>query len=229
MVAPVYPIRLDELPESIRQLSTRVYFKSNELFLTNEPATRFWIAIYSFTAVILAIAVGVFAWVASESRKEAGLGRTANARPTITGHIPDERYELLARFVPPAYQPTTGVAQSEEFKRAMEHYLKGDDAAALAGLREVAKTHPDSIAVRFYLGICSLLTNDRASGIQELRSVVAAGDTPYLERSRFYLAKALIGAHDIAQARQQLENVIGMHGEFQKQAQVLLSQISPGR
>ena len=218
---------MDELPESIRQLSTRVYFKSNEFFLTN--ATRFWIAIYTFTAIVLAIAVGVFIWVASESRKEAGLGRTANARPSITGHIPEERYELLARFVPPAYQPGAGVAESEEFKRAMEHYLKGDDAGALAGLRAVAKAQPDSVEVRFYLGICLLLNNDRASGIQELRSVVAAGDTPYLERARFYLAKALIGEHDIAQAEQQLNEVIGMHGELQKQAQVLLSQITPAR
>jgi len=220
---------VDELPQLIHQLSTRVYFKSNEIFLTNEPATRFWIAIYSFTAVILAIAVGVFTWVASESRKEAGLGRTANARPTIMGHIPEERYELLARFVPPAYEPGKGVAQSPEFERAMEHYLRGDDAAALAGLRAVAKAQPDSVEVRFYLGICSLLNNDRASGLQELRSVVAAGDTLYLERSRFYLAKALIGEHDIVQAQQQLESVIAMHGEFQKQAQVLLSQIMPGR
>jgi predicted Zn-dependent protease len=190
-----------------------------------QPATRFWIGIYSFTAVIMAIAVGVFVWVASE----AGLGRTANARPSITGRIPEERYELLARFVPPAYQPGTGVAESQEFKRAMEHYLKGDDAGALARLRAVANARPDSVEVRFYLGICLLLNNDRSAGLQELRSVVAAGDTPYLERSRFYLAKALIGAHDIAQAERQLESVIAMHGEFEKQAQVLLSQIMPGR
>jgi TolA-binding protein len=197
--------------------------------LTNQPATRLWIGIYSFTAAILAIAVGVFVWVASESRKEAGLGRTANARPSITGHIPEERYELLSRFVPPVYQPGPGVAQSEEFKRAMEHYLKGDDRGALAGLRAVVKAQPESIEARFYLGICLLLTNDRSAGIRELSSVVAAGDTPYLERSRFYLAKALIGAHDIAQAEQQLDNMIAMHGEFEKQAQVLLSQIMPGR
>ena len=223
------PIREDGLPELIRRLSTRVYFKSKEIFLTNEPATRFWIAIYSFTAVILAIAVGVFVWVASESRKEAGLGRTANARPSITGHIPEERYELLARFVPPAYEPGKGVAQSQEFVRAMERYLKGDDAGALAGLRAVAKAQPDSIETRFYLGICLLLTNDRSAGIQELRGVAAAGDTPYLERSQFYLAKAQIGEHDIPQAEQLLNSVIGMHGEFEKQAQVLLSQISSGR
>jgi thioredoxin-like negative regulator of GroEL len=194
-----------------------------------QPATRFWIGIYSFTAVIMAIAVGVFVWVASESRKEAGVGRTANARPSITGRIPEERYELLARFVPPAYQPGTGVAESQEFKRAMEHYLKGDDAGALARLRAVAKAQPDSIEVRFYLGVCLLLTNDRSAGTQELRSVVVAGDTPYLERARFYLAKGLIGEHDIAQAERQLQSVIAMHGEFEKQAQVLLSQIVPGR
>ena len=194
-----------------------------------KPATKFWVGIYSFTAFILAIAVGVFIWVASESRKQAGLGRTANARPSITGRIPEERYELLSRFVPPAYQPGTGVGESQEFKHAMEHYVKGDDRGALAGLRAVDKALPNDTEVRFYLGICYLLTNDRQSGLQALRGVVAAGDTPYLERSRFYLAKALIGAHDIAGAEQQLENAIAMHGEFEKQAQVLLAQITPGR
>ena len=194
-----------------------------------KPATRFWIGIYSFTAIVMLIAVGVFVWVASESRKEAGLGRTANAQPTITGHIAEERYQLLARFVPPAYQPATGADEPPEFEQAMQRYLKGDDAGALAGLRAAAKAHPDSIEVRFYLGICLLLGNDRASGIQELRGVLAAGDTAYLERSRFYLAKALIGVHDIGKAEQQLESVIAMHGEFEKQAQVLLSQILPVR
>ena len=70
-----------------------------------------------------------------------------------------------------------------------------------------------------------LLTNDRAAGIDQLRSVVSQGNTPYLEEARFYLAKALIGARDIPAAQQQLQSVIGMHGELEKQAQVLLRQI----
>jgi TolA-binding protein len=192
-----------------------------------KPATRFWIGIYSFTALIMAVAVGVFMWLASESRKEAGLGRTANARPSVAGHVPEERYELLARFVPPDYQPDPNAAQPREFQEAIQHYLKGDDRGALPGLRATVEAHPDSVEARFYYGICLLLTNDRAGGIEQLRRVVAAGSTPYLERARYYLAKALIGQRDIPAARQQLESVIAMHGELERQAQFLLSQIGP--
>src|SRR5579884_1119021 len=155
-----------------------------------KPATRFWVAIYSFTAVIMLVAVGVFAWLASDSRRQAGLGRTASARPSITGHIPEERYQLLARFVPPAYQAAAGVAAPPEFQQAMKLYVRGDDAGAVPGLREAIQAHPDLIEPRFYLGVCLLLTSDRKSGIEDLRKVVAAGNTPYLERARFYLAKA---------------------------------------
>jgi len=194
-----------------------------------KPATRLWVGIYSFTAVIMIIAVSVFAWLASQSRKQAGLGRTANSPASFTGSIPEERYQLLSRFVPPAYQPGAGVDESREFRQAMERYAKGDDEGARAGLEAAAKVQPDSIEVRFYLGVCYLLANNRPAGIQELRSVIAVGDTPYLERSRFYSAKALIGEHDIAGARQQLDAVVAMRGDFQKQAQVLLTQVVPGR
>ncbi len=194
-----------------------------------KPATRFWIAIYSFTAFIMAVAVGVFMWLASESRKEAGLGRTANARPSITGHVPEERYELLARFVPPDYQSKSGTAEPPEFQQAIGRYLKGDDAGAIPGLRATVQATPDSVEARFYLGICLLLTNDRAGGLEQLRRVVAAGNTPYLERARYYLAKALIGQRDIPAASQELEAVIVMHGELERAAQVLLSQIQPSR
>jgi len=175
----------------------------------------------------MCVAIGVFIWLASESRRKQGLGRTANSPPVSTARIPEERYELLSRFVPPVYQAGTS-PQSKAFQQAMELYRKGDDAGALAGLRQAAEAQPDSVEVRFYLGIVLLLTNNRVSGIEELRRVVAAGDTPYLERSRFFLAKALIGAHDIVDAEQQLKDVIAMHGEFQKQAEFLRAQISPG-
>ncbi len=192
-----------------------------------KPATRFWVAIYSFTAFILCVAVGVFAWLASESRKEAGAGGTANARPVLTGHVSEERYELLARFVPPSYQPSPGTAEPREFPQAIQLYLKGDDAGAIRGFRAVVQVHPDAVEARFYLGICLLLTNDRAAGREQLLSVIDAGSTPYLERARFYLAKALIGQRDIAGASQLLKSVIAMHGEMEKQSQVLLRQIEP--
>lgn len=190
-------------------------------------STRFWFAIYGFTALILTLAVVVFAWLASESRKAAGEGRTANARPVVTKHIPEERYQLLARFDPPAYAPpvTAGSTAPRPFPHAIERYSKGDYTAAIAGLRAAAAAQPDFLAARFYLGICLLLTNDRAPGIRELRAVIAAPASPYLEQARFYLAKALLGDTDRDGARQQFQAAIAMHGDLEKQAQALLAQI----
>jgi FimV-like protein len=70
-----------------------------------------------------------------------------------------------------------------------------------------------------------LLTNDRSAGIQELRAVIAPAVSTYQEPARFFLAKAYLGQGDPRAARQQLEAVLAMHGELEKQAQALLAQI----
>jgi predicted negative regulator of RcsB-dependent stress response len=186
---------------------------------------RFWIGLYSFTAFIMAVAVGVFSWLAWQSHQEAGLGRTANAPPQTSGPIPDERYELLAAFPAPAY--VHALPEPREFKKAIERYSQGDYSGAVPGLRAATEAQPDFTAARFYLSICLLLTNNRISGIEELRAVTEAGDSPYLERARFYLAKGLIAEHDIKRAQQQLEQAIAQHGDLEKQSKALLSQIRP--
>jgi predicted negative regulator of RcsB-dependent stress response len=116
-----------------------------------QPADRFWIGIYRFTAFILAIAVGVFAWLAWQSHQEAGAGRTANARPQESGPVPEERFQLLAAFQAPAYARTS--SEPGPFEKAMEHYTRGDYSGAAAGLRAVAAAQPSYIPARFYLGI----------------------------------------------------------------------------
>lgn len=168
---------------------------------------RPWIAIYAATAVMMVISLGVLFWQASQSRHDAGARIVA--RPS---EIPAERYQLLSRFEPPSY--------NGQFHAAMEHYTKRDYAGAIPGLR--AADFPEA---RFYLGICLLLTNDRAAGVKELQAVIASGETPYLEQARFYLAKGLLGGGDIGGAQRQLENVLAMHGDLEKQTRALLAQI----
>lgn len=184
-----------------------------------------WFWIYAFTAFIMAVAVTVFAWLASESRKEAGEGRTANAPPARAWKIPAERIKLLARFEPPSYEPAGG--ESPQFVRAMQPYVRKDYAGAIPGLRAMLDAQPDSVETRFYLAICQLLTKDRDSAISELKNVIAAGSTKYLEPARFYLAKALLGNDDVRGADVQLRIVAEMHGGFGKQARELLAQITP--
>ncbi|MBZ5607178.1 MAG: tetratricopeptide repeat protein [Acidobacteriia bacterium] len=195
--------------------------------MIDKRAPRFWFSIYAFTAVIMCIAVGVFAWLASESRKEAGEGRTANARPPAHQRIPAERLQLLAQFEAPPYSPSPSeqAAASPRFRKALDSYSTRDYTKAISELQALAASQPDFVPARFYLGICLLLTNDRAAGMQQLRAVIAAPASPYREPAHFYLAKALLGAGDLNAASEQLEAAIAMHGELEKQAQVLLAQV----
>jgi TolA-binding protein len=190
-----------------------------------KPENRFWIGIYGFTAFIMLVAMSVFAWLAWTSREEPGIGRVAGGRPpsATTSAIPDERFEFLAAFEAPGYKPDPVTPQV--FRAAMAKYTQRKYADAAQALRTVADSKPDFAAARFYLGISLLLSDNRIAGIQELRTLTMSGDNPYLERARFYLAKGLIAEHDIPRAQQQLQDLIAQHGDLEKQATALLTQI----
>jgi tetratricopeptide (TPR) repeat protein len=189
-----------------------------------------WVWIYAFTALVLGIAVAVFAGLAFQSHREAGLGRTANATPPPLRQIPAERIELLARIEPPAYQPAADDAKkSRQFRAAMDRYWQHDYTGAIAGLRAMLHSEPRSMEARFYLAVCLLLERDRSEGIQELQGVISAGNTPFLEAAHFYLAKALLGDRNIDGAAEELRKVVEMQGNLEKQAQVLRAQIVPSR
>ena len=173
------------------------------------------------------VAMGVFGWLAWTSREEPGIGRVAGGRPLNTAGSPisDERYELLAAFDAPAYVAERNSPKA--FQTAMARYAKRDYPGAASGLRAVTDDQPNFMAAKFYLGVSLLLAGDRIAGIQELRALTMAGDSRYLQSARFYLAKGLIAEHDIQRAQQQLEDLIAQHGDLEKQATVLLSQIRP--
>jgi thioredoxin-like negative regulator of GroEL len=191
------------------------------------PENRFWIGIYGFTAVVMLVAMGVFGWLAWTSHAEPGVGRVAGSRlaSVAASSLPDEQYELLARFLPPHYTPLPKAPKA--FQSAMALYNAEDYAAAASALRVVSDAHPEFAAAKFYLGISLLIAGNRISGIQELRALTEAGDSSYVEPARFYLAKALIGEHDLQRAQEQLRSVIEKHGGLQKQAAALLAQIEP--
>jgi hypothetical protein len=158
---------------------------------------------------MMIIALGVLAWQASQSRRDQGANNVI--RPA---EIPAERYQLLARFEPPA------PSASAPLQTAMDRYRQRDYAGAIPILRA-----QNSTEAHFYLGICDLLANDQASGVRELRAVIDAGDPPQLEHARFYLAKGLLGSGDVSAARHELEAVVAMHGDLEKPSRALLAQI----
>lgn len=172
-----------------------------------------WFWIFVGTAVVMLCAIGIFIWSVLQSRREGG-------RMTASGF--NSGSEVLGRFNPPAYRSFVSSSQPAGFANGIERYSKRDYAAAIPVLDRVVKDHPDFFEARFYLGICYLFRGDRPSGIAQLRSVIAAGNTPYLEQARYYLAKGLLGAGDVVGARQQLDDIIVMHGEMEQQAESLL-------
>lgn len=175
---------------------------------------------------VLLVAVGVFGWLAWTSHEEPGVGRVAGARPpSAASQIPDEQYELLSAFEAPAYVPEPRAPKS--FQAAMALYANQDYAGAASALRAITDVQPAFVPARFYLGISLLRSGDRIAGIQELLALTMAGDGPYLERARFYLAKGLLAEHDVPRAQVQLEDLIAQHGDLEKQAAVLLVQIRP--
>ena len=132
----------------------------------------------------------------------------------------------LARFDPPRWTPTRlRGAESEadrRFREAMEPYAKGEWSAALPALREASRLDPDAAHVSFFLGACALLAGHHTEAVESLRKVVSLGETPFLEESRFYLAKAYLGAGDIAAARAELQATIELGGPHLDEARTLL-------
>ncbi|HLJ47719.1 MAG TPA: zf-HC2 domain-containing protein [Bryobacteraceae bacterium] len=175
------------------------------------PIRRRWVPLVAAIAAVLLIGLSVVLW-----RRPATAAYTPPPAPN--------RLELLARFDPPRYEAGTlrgtEAAPSPDFRTAMARYSQGDYPGAIPGLLKVESTE-----AHFYLGVSYLLNNNRTSGIAELRKVVAAGDTPYLEEAHFYLAKGLLGGGDVAGAREQLQDVIVMHGDLEKQAGDLAAQL----
>ena len=167
-------------------------------------------------------AIGIFTWSVFQSSREGG-HVTATQSPQTGGTFSATGYRELGRFFPPAY--TGGQAATPDFTAAMKLYTQRDYAASTPALRAVVKAHPDLVAARFYLGICEIYGSDLPAGMTDLRGVIAAGSTRYLEPSLFYLGKALLSSDDPTAARQQFEQVIALHGDFEQQAESLLAKL----
>jgi cytochrome c-type biogenesis protein CcmH/NrfG len=106
-------------------------------------------------------------------------------------------------YSPPESGANVGAATTL-FADAMSRYQKRDYASASVSLRQASILEPGNPEIRFFLGISYLLTNDTTAGISELRVVQKLGESPYLDRVHFYLAKALLRQKDPAAALREL-------------------------
>jgi TolA-binding protein len=140
---------------------------------------------------------------------------------------PPERppLDVLARVEPPPYAPllVRGAEPADvAFGRAMEHYVRGDYAAAATGLRAALKEDPASTEARFYLGVSDLLAGRTEEAIRELGRVAGGDDAGFADAARYYLAKAHLARRDVAAARRELQRVARGDGDHKALAQQLL-------
>ena len=199
-------------------------------------STRFdWRWGAAAAGVVLAIALG--SWLPRTSSAPPDVAGTspapvAGALPAVEQpgpRLPVPSLADLAHVLPPGYTPAIlrGVQgdAARRFREAMQRYVKGDYAGARAGLVVAARGDPDAPDIAFYLGICFLLTDETAGAVEQLRSTIALGDSPFLEDARFYLAKAHLRRGELQAAASELAKTVELRGDRETEARDLLRQV----
>jgi tetratricopeptide (TPR) repeat protein len=136
---------------------------------------------------------------------------------------------MLARFDPPAYIPPAlrGAEDeaAERFRAGMMLYQEGRYDAAIPDFEAASDLNPKGAGIRFFLGICFLLTGQTEAGIGELQATISLGESVYLEEAHFYLAKAWLRLGRLPAARRELQQAIARHGGLAEEARQLIAQI----
>ena len=178
-----------------------------DIYVSPAAKKEWWIPV-SLVATLAGLSLLV--WFAVNIMPSGGLGTSAE----------------LAEFDLPPYRPTVlrqvPDTPQQRFRDAMEFYVEGDPAAAIPGLREAAALDPMAANINFFFGICLLVTDQTDEAIRHLGRTVTLGETPYLEESHYYLAKAYLRQSGISAARRELEFVVGLRGDLESEAQRLL-------
>jgi tetratricopeptide (TPR) repeat protein len=172
----------------------------------------------SAAAMVLIIAAAALWW------QFRGPGRA----PAGTKEIPSS-LTMLARIEPPAYilPALRGAADeaAERFRLGMMSYVKSRYGEAVPDLRAAAELNPNRASIRFFLGICLLLTEKTDAGIEELKAAIGLGDSAYLEEAHFYLAKAFLAKGDVDGAKRELNWVQEKGSNLKEDAAQILAQL----
>jgi hypothetical protein len=100
-----------------------------------------------------------------------------------------------------------------------------DYAAAIPELQAAARLHPDAPHSTFFLAIRSCSPASSTRLLRGCEKTLALGESPYLEESHFYLAKARLRQGDLSAARTELARAIERRGRLEAEARQLLAQI----
>ena len=197
-----------------------------------------WLAPAAGVAAVVLLASAVLLWrsrevsvappAASTSRSEPGIPapNTTPAPQPPTTQRPS--LEALARVEPAPYEPLTFRSASTDtaaFRRGMERYRQADYRGAIVELRAALELDAEAPHVHFFLGVSHLLVGEDTAAIDQLRTTIALGDSPYLEEAHLYLVKAFLRQKHLDAAERQLRELIALGGSSSKEARRLLTEL----
>jgi hypothetical protein len=158
----------------------------------------------------------------------------ASMQPQLTTEQGVELYKLAA-VVPPPYtfsglvskgklpdahdkgKYSSGSTPSDTgrqlFQNAMAGYVQG----------RYVQNEPKAADVNFYLGVCKLLLGHPQESIAPLKQAVAAGTSPYLQSSHYYLAKAYLQQEKFEEAESELHDAAAISGRLTSDTKSLLA------
>ncbi len=197
-----------------------------------------WLAPAVGVAAVLVLASAVVLWRGPEGSIVPPDLSSRRSEPEVPGPdttgvvpppaTPRPSLAALARVEPAPYEPLTfrsASADAERFRRGMERYRQADYRGAIVDLRAAQELDPDAPHVHFFLGVSHLLLGEDAAAVDQLRTTIALGDSPYLEEAHLYLAKAFLRQKNLDAAEQQLRELIALGGPGIEEARRLATQI----
>jgi TolA-binding protein len=190
-----------------------------------------WTPAFATLALLLAAGIWWYAGRGGEPGHRASVPAVSNPRASTQtrSSTPAPSLEELARLAPPPYSAVVLRGAEDEaqvnFRKAMRHYLEGDYAGAIPGLRAAVKASPETARFSFYLGACYLLTSQADSAIASFHKVISLDDQGYSPPAHFYLAKAYLRNKDVSRAEEELRAAAQRGGNHAAEATEILRRL----
>ena len=141
----------------------------------------------AFAALALLLATGIWWHVRQHQPTHQEASATRGTQPKASGqmqqpstlgrHLRSWRECNLRRIQPTVLRGAEDEAEFK-FENAMQHYVNGEYASAIPGLRAAVKNSPQTVRYSFYLGACYLMTGQTSSAIVSFRKTISQKTGP---------------------------------------------------
>jgi len=187
-----------------------------------------WPAIIATAGAIAAVLmITVIGYYTLAHRPGSGISPGSASSPVPASPGSSANVQLADLTLPPFEASSLrGEAEDPHYRTGMKEYASGDCSAAVSDLGRVPSKSDDALAAQFYTGVCQLKLNQLDAASTTLGRVAGKGDSPQQEAALYYLAQIAFLRNDSGAARQNLEKVISLRGDFEQRARGELNKLS---